>query len=89
MPPEGRRRLGNVTPKPKDFKMDISVNGKITTWDLDKYMENSQPEMAYNQAIFRLVNDESLKGPVELGIRLRSELDPKGAGTSICHIYWA
>lgn len=87
--PKRSRKLGNAKPKPEDFYMDISVNGKITTWDLEKYMENSQPEMAYNNAIFRLVNDETLKGTVELGIRVRSESKPRDAGTSICHIYWA
>ena len=77
---------------PDDVKMDIAVNGKIyDTWDKDKIMSNAYPELAYNEAIYRLVtNDMSVNGKnVEFGLRMRSESDPKGAGLGVTHIYWS
>lgn len=82
------RELGGyVKPLPDDFKFDIAVNGKIETWDLEKFMSHTK-EVAYNEAFYPLVNDETLSGPVELAIRMRSESDPKGAAITLNHIYW-
>lgn len=52
-------------------------------------MSQAYPEMAYNEAFYRMVNDETLKGPVEFAMRARSESDPGKAGFSITHMYWA
>jgi len=89
---DGNRKLGNIAQNeyPDDFKFDIAVNGKIVdTWDKEKFMSHAYPEMAYNNAFFPLVTDESLRGPVELGLRVSSTINPKVAGLTVTHIYWA
>ena len=86
------RNLGTVIPWPDDVIIEIAVDGKIVA---TKYKDFSEIQaMAYNQGIYPLVNDESLiKGDepesVELGIRIRSETNPKDAALSITHIYYA
>lgn len=84
------RMLGNAIPYPDDVKFEIAVNGKIVkTWLHDEFMSHAYPEMAYNQGMYPLVTDESLTGPVELGLRITSESNPRGAGLSVTHIYYA
>jgi len=88
----GRRRLGNPAAfeYPHDFKFEIAVNGKIIkTWDKAEFMSHAYPEMAYNNAMYPLVTDETLRGPVELGLRPSSESKPKEAGLSVTHLYYA
>ena len=88
---DGHRKLATIAQNeyPDDFKFEIAVNGKIVeTWDREKFMSHAYPEMAYNQAIFPLATDESLRGPVELGLRVTSTINPKQAGLSVTHIYW-
>jgi len=84
------RNLKKTTPPyPDDFKFEIAINGKVvSTWDKETFMSHSK-EVAYNQAMFPLVTDETLSGPVELGLRLGSESDPRAAGLAITHIYYA
>jgi hypothetical protein len=86
-----QRKLGGpVSDYPKDFKLEIAVNGKIIrVWTYDEF-KAMIGEVAYNQAFFPLVDDDTLPvGNVELGIRLKSETNPKDAGMGVTHIYWA
>jgi hypothetical protein len=46
-------------------------------------------EIAYNESFYPLVDDKSVTGDVELGLRMRSEKDPRVAGMAVTHIYWA
>ena len=70
------------------------MNGKIiTTYNQTEFLE-WKVSMAYNEAFYLFMDDKDfVQGdePVslELGIRLRSESDPKGAGLGITHIYYA
>lgn len=91
----GGRNLGGYHPPwPEDSFVDIAVNGKIiTTYNQTEFMA-WKAEMAYNEAFYLLMDDKDLvqgDEPVslELGIRLRSESDPKGVGLGITHIYYA
>ena len=79
-----------MKPWPEDFKLEIAINGEIyDTWDRDKIMPHTG-EVAYNQAFYPFVTDESINGSnIELGLRLSSELEPKGAALSITHIYYS
>ena len=49
-------------------------------------MSNAYPELAYNQAIYNFVTDESGNREVEFGLRISSESDRKQAGLSVTHI---
>jgi len=93
-----RRKLGSgrtpPTPWPEDFELDISVNGTISkTFSRDELMKYTS-EMAHAEVFIPLINDENLVSgdasvPIELGIRIRSELSPKDAAFSLSHIYYA
>jgi len=91
---EGRKLGGNVKDLPEDFFLDIAVNGKITrTYNYEEFKVLTK-EIAYNQAFYPFVNDESLvtgdePEAVELGLRIRSESSPKDASFSLTHIYYA
>jgi hypothetical protein len=91
----GNRALkAKVIPWPDDIFMDIAINGNIVDkWDKDK-MEKMNVSIAYNEAIVKIFDDDSFvqsaEGEsVEFAIRLRSESNPKLAGLSISHIYYA
>ena len=52
------------------------------------------PNMAYNEAFFLLVDDESIVAgdkyeEVKLGLRIRSQTAPLDAPFSVTHIYYA
>lgn len=87
------RNLGkSIIPWPDDIMIDIAIDGKIVA---TKHKDFSEIDaMAYNQGIYPLLNDESLidgddPKALELGIRIRSETNPKDAALSISHIYYA
>ena len=91
----GGRNLGGYhEPWPEDCFVDVAVNGKIiTTYNQTEFLE-WKVSMAYNEAFYLFMDDKDLvQGDepvsVELGIRLRSESNPKGAGLGITHIYYA
>ncbi len=83
-----------MIPWPDDVLIDIAINGKIVdTWDADRF-EPMKSELAYNQNFFKFFDDETfIKNengePVELGLRIRSESNPKRAGLSVTHVYYA
>jgi hypothetical protein len=79
---------GKVTDIPEDFELDIAVNGKIlTTYNYTEWKEFTK-EYAYNEAFYPLVNDASVTGDVELGLRIRSEINKQYASFGVTHIYW-
>ena len=90
----GNRSLGKVEPYPDDVLFDIAINGKIVR-SIDKTeFESMNKEINYNQAIYKFFDDkifiESNEGEsVEFGLRIRSESDPRKAGVSITHLYFA
>jgi hypothetical protein len=80
-----------IPPLPDDMKFDIALNGRIIkTMEKEEFMGYAV-EIAYNQAIFPFLDDDSVKGDpgVELGLRLRSESDPKNLAISVTHIYYS
>lgn len=87
-----QRSLGKVIPWPDDTIIEIAIDGTIVA---TKNKDFSLIEaMAYNQGIYPLINDEKLidgnePRPVELGIRIRSESNPKDASFAVTHIYYA
>lgn len=91
---EGRNLEATVGDLPEDFFLDIAVNGEITrTYNYEEFKALTK-EIAYNQAFYPLVNDESLvtgdePEAVEIGLRIRSESNPKDASFSLTHIYYA
>jgi len=90
----GNRALGKAIPYPDDVFIDFAVNGEIIgTWDKDE-IQTRIIEIAYNEAFYKFLDDEdfiqSEEGePVEFGIRIRSESDPRMAGLSLTHVYYA
>jgi hypothetical protein len=85
----GGRLLGKVEAWPDDLFFDIAVNGKIVkTYNYEEMMAKTG-EIAYNESFYPLVDDKSVTGDVELGLRMRSEKDPRMAGMAVTHIYWA
>ena len=91
----GERALGGkVLPWPDDTMIDIAVNGEIvSTWDLD-YFQSVNKEISYNEAFYKFFDDEDFTQKedgesVEFGLRIRSESNPRRAGLSITHIYYA
>ena len=90
----GQRNLGKVDPWPDDVKLDIAINGKIvSTWDWD-YFESINKSVAYNMAFYKFFDNENFTQnaegePVEFGLRIRSESNPKKAGLAISHLYYA
>ena len=91
-----RRRLKAAIPEyPEDSKFDFALNGKIfKTMDLDEF-KFFRAEMNYNNAHFAIMDDQEMATrdwdgePAELGIRLRSETDPRALVLTVNHIYYA
>ena len=75
---------------PEDFHVDIAINGKIVkTYNGTEFLSLG-PEIAYNEAFYPLLDDKELaSGDVELGFRMRSEIDPRVAALAFTHIYYA
>jgi len=79
---------------PKDFEMDIAINGKITTMKRDQWLPYTA-EPSKNCAAWPLLDDaewskktDEEKENVEVAIRFRSKLQPT---TNYCvsHLYYA
>lgn len=91
----GSRNLKGATPDyPEDFELDIAVNGQIVNTMNYTEFKAMTPNMAYNEAFFLLVDDESIVAgdeyeEVKLGLRIRSETAPLDAPFSVTHIYYA
>ena len=86
-----RRTGGKVTPLPDDFELDIAINGRIwKTMNVTEFMVYTK-EVAYNQAIFTLYDDETTveENGVELSLRVRCSHSTVHTGISITHIYYA
>ena len=87
------RNLGKqkLPPWPTDFMIDVAVNGKIVkSYTGEEYYKFAFP-IAYMEAFYPLVDDKSIVTgePVEIGIRLRSQISPKDAGFALTHVYYA
>lgn len=88
---EQRHMKAKTVPLVDDFKLDIAIDGLIVkTMELDEYMECKE-EIAYNEAIFVLLDNENVydtsDSGAELTLRIRS--DGRGRNTmSISHIYY-
>jgi len=88
---EGRELKRVPPPWPEDFMIDIAVNGKIhKSYTKEEWYKYAEP-IAYNNAMYPLVDDKSFagSGAIEIGIRLRSESNPRNAGMTLSHIYFA
>ena len=88
---EGRELKRTPPQWPEDFMIDIAVNGKIhKSYAKEEWYKYANP-IAYNNAMYPLVDDKSFvgSGTIEIGIRLRSESDPRNAGMTLTHIYFA
>jgi hypothetical protein len=92
------RQLGKPTPDqivPKDFEMDIAINGKITkTMDRAEWI-SFIGEASKNCAVWPLLNNEEMAKrenfegeDMEFAIRFRSKIDPH-MGFCISHAYYA
>lgn len=74
--------------------MDIAINGEIIdTWDLEKF-EPKNKDIAYNENFIKFFDDENFitnkEGEsIEFAFRIRSETNPRGAGISFTHLYYA
>lgn len=90
----GRNLKWKPPPQPQDSFIDIAANGKIIkTYNRSDFFQWGA-EMNHNEAFFPIMDDKDfVKGDeaetVEIGIRLRSESDPRTLGIGISHIYWA
>jgi hypothetical protein len=84
-----RRKLGGkVTDWPEDIEIDIAVNNKIVnSYDYETFKTFTK-EFAYNEAYYPLIDDETITGDIELGIRMRSTINPQHASFGVTHIYW-
>mmetsp|Transcript_9655 Transcript_9655/g.6752 ORF Transcript_9655/g.6752 Transcript_9655/m.6752 type:complete len:112 (+) Transcript_9655:3-338(+) len=90
----GSRSLGTPIPWPDDVFIDLAVNGEIvSTWDKAQF-DSINVAISYNEAFYKFLDDEDFiqneEGePVEFGLRIRSESDPRKAGLSLSHLYYA
>lgn len=90
----GNRSLGKAQPYPDDVFLDIAINGKIVR-SIDKTeFDAMNKEINYNEVFYKLFDDENFidsneEESVEFGLRIRSESDPRQAGISIAHLYYA
>lgn len=88
-----RKLKAPVKPLPDDFQLDIAVNGNIIkTWNHTTFMEHTK-EAAYNEAFYPFIDDESIVSgdepeEIEVGLRIRSESNPKDASFGITHFYY-
>lgn len=84
-----RRKLGGkVTDWPEDIEIDIAVNNKIVkSYDYETFKTFTK-EFAYNEAYYPLIDDETITGDIELGIRMKSTINPQHASFGVTHIYW-
>ena len=81
---------------PEDMFIDVAVNGKVVkTYTAAEYFKYANP-IAYNNAFYPFLDDKSIvdiKGgklqPIDVGLRIRSESDPKNAGFQLTHVYYA
>jgi hypothetical protein len=85
----GRDLKKKIADWPEDTHVDIAINGKIVkTYNGTEFLSLG-PEISYNEAFYPLLDDKELaSGDVELGIRIRSEIDPHNAGFALTHIYY-
>lgn len=80
---------------PRDFELDIAINGKIMkTWTYNEFKPLTK-EITYNEAFYKFVDDPELAfiggtpGPVEFGMRIRSTENPRNAAFGVSHLYYA
>jgi len=87
-----RQMKAKPVPLTDDFKLDIAIDGRIVkTMELDEYKEWTK-EIAYNEAIFVLLDDENVYDTSDSGAELALRIRSNGGGRntmSISHIYYA
>lgn len=90
-----RKLKATIPPFPEDSQFDFAINGKIMkTMDLKEF-ETYQKEIGYNVAVLPILDDEEMAErdwdgeSMELGIRLRSETQPRDLVVNFNHIYYA
>lgn len=86
---KNRRLKGNPPVIPDTFEFDFAINGKVTTWNKEQFLEKKKTLQRVFEA-WTLLNDPNFVSQatdVELAIRMR------GCGRDIAfgltHIYWA
>ena len=90
-----------LTPWPEDVTLEISINGEIVnTWDkahLEKTISESKfgtEKIAKEGSYVTFLDDEEIvtkygRTSYLFGLRIQSKIDPKNAGLSISHLYFA
>lgn len=86
----GRQLKAKVPEYCPEFKFEFAIDGKITSWDYEKYMEH----MAHIQRvveIVKIVEDPSITGGAEKEIEFAFRINGcKNEKTmQLTHIYWA
>jgi len=84
-----RALRGPPPPPQKDQLFDVSLNGRVTTWNASEFQANAFLLQRVVQ-LWKLLDDESLVGKeadYEVGIRLRG--CASRCVFSVSHIYWA
>lgn len=82
------RNLGSVPERevPDDFIFDFAINGKITTLDKAKFLEQ-RIDLTNLLKVWVLLDDTSVVGDVEVALRVRQP--GRDAPLGVSHIYWA
>merc|ERR1712007_21919 len=87
---ERPRTLQGPPPLPQEDQLfDVSLNGKVTTWNASEFQARSFHLQRVVQ-VWKLLDDESLVGEeadYEVGIRIRA--CARRCEFSVSHIYWA
>jgi len=81
---------GHGRPLVDDFMLDIAIDGKMYRTMENEEFTKYQKQIAYNEAFFPFMDDESFvrESEVELSLRVRTEKNGS-TGFSISHIYYA
>jgi len=85
IPEERTRRLLEL---PDTFVFDYAINGKVTSWNKDEFLERRQ-EVQRVVETWTLLDDASFTSPtnVELAIRMRG--CGRECSFGVTHVYWA
>lgn len=68
------------------LEFDFSINGKITTWNKTEVIANRHKQERVVE-LFKLLDDPSFKGDVEVALRLRGV--GREQNFDLTHVYWA
>ena len=71
--------------------MDVSIGGKVTTWDKETFLRQYRPNIQPGVNILILLNDESFSNDdgVFFEIALRIRECEGGCTFGVSHVFWA